>query len=100
MKLLYSARSADELALKDRIDKLAFDVNYFVTRGDEKVARGVGVNNRRLGIGDLEEALGSLGTDHPTYCYLCGPSAMITEVAQHLQDLGMGKERIFYERWW
>lgn len=55
------------------------------------------LSDRRISKIDLQEAIAKCG---PTANYfICGPSAMIDDVAKTLGDLGIAEEAIFFEKW-
>lgn len=47
-----------------------------------------------------EEALRNHIHPGQTLCYLCGPPPMIEGVCTHLENLGLPKDRILFEKWW
>jgi ferredoxin-NADP reductase len=46
----------------------------------------------------IAQTLARLGPT--THVFLCGPPAMVDVSHATLSRLGVGEERIFYERWW
>jgi len=102
VKMIYSARTADELVFKDSFDLIAreqpgkFDAEYFVTREESK---SQSVSHGRFTSKQLKDSLQAL-SDLPTFCYICGPTAFIQDTNRILQDLGLPKSSIFFELWW
>jgi len=104
VKLIYSARTADELIFKDSFDAISrenpsrFSAEYFVTRED---CNNSGLNHGRFTSKNLKDSLTGLGDQNgETFCYLCGPTAFIQDTNRILQSLGVKKSNIFFELWW
>lgn len=89
--VLYSARSPDEFAFHDELVAEAeagrLRVSFTVTRDDGTPWRG---GRGRIGRGHLE----GLITGPETLCFLCGPPALVDEVAPLLGELGIAPGRI------
>jgi len=92
--LFYSARTPDEFAYEREFRALAnegrLELAQTVTRStaaDWQGARG------RL----TREMLAALVHDPATLCFVCGPSALVTEAPKLLVDLGVAPERIRIE---
>ncbi|KAM0327721.1 hypothetical protein ACHAQA_006016 [Verticillium albo-atrum] len=61
------------------------------------------VVHRRIGMSDLEEALGSEQERNVSVAYVCGVPAMTDDFTEQLVSptgLGMEKDRVLYEKWW
>ena len=106
VKMLYSAKSVQELIFRDKLDAITdadagtgrFGVKYFVTKetcADDDRAFHYG----RITSEDLKEQVEALN-ELPTYCYICGPTGFIQSTDKILQDLGYPKSIIFFELWW
>ncbi|KAL1920116.1 uncharacterized protein VTP21DRAFT_1262 [Calcarisporiella thermophila] len=89
VKLLYSARTFDELLFRDRLAKLRpLEIKYFVTREDSK---------QRIQESDLKEAI---DWDEQVTCFVCGPPPLNDQVVEWWTGLRRNPEDIKYERWW
>ena len=94
--VLYSARTPSEFAYEDELRRLADEgriaLHLRVTReveGDWSGARG------RVGREDLAPFV--QGGD--TLCFVCGPPALVFEIPQRLEELGVPRGRIRTEEW-
>jgi ferredoxin-NADP reductase len=108
VNLLYSARGSEELAFREELDEIAgrragFEIRYFVTGNQASNVStpndgdaASGVTRRRINRDALEAALAGKDTD----AYLCGPPPMTESMVALLEDLGMAKPQIHFERWW
>uniref|UniRef100_A0A0P4W8E4 Oxidoreductase NAD-binding domain-containing protein 1 n=1 Tax=Scylla olivacea TaxID=85551 RepID=A0A0P4W8E4_SCYOL len=101
--MLYSARTYEEILYKEELNKVAeemsnFRVSYFTTR--EAPPNPSLAIHGRITASTLSQAVSSLSASHPPLCYLCGPPCMSEDVSRHLQDAGVPRERILYEKWW
>ena len=102
VKLLYSAKTKDELIFRDRLDDIAkrkdFQVKYFVTREetDNDICHG------RITPDHLRNEVVALASSNhlPTFCYICGPTTFIQDTNRALLALNMPKSNIFFELWW
>ncbi|XP_064614221.1 oxidoreductase NAD-binding domain-containing protein 1-like [Liolophura sinensis] len=100
-RLLYSARSEDELIYKDALISLEENhknvkCQFFVTK--ELCTHPV-LKSGRITKTEIEEAVRELGADQTT-CYICGPFPMIKSLEGQLLTLDVPPERILYEKWW
>ncbi len=95
MAMIYSARSSDEFAYEDELQKLAraglLNLVQTVTRTATREWTGA-----RGRITDLQIAAMITA---PTLCLLCGPPALVENVAVSLAALGVPKDRILAEEW-
>ena len=96
--LLYSASAPAELLFREEFEAIATRNpqfhNYFtVTRSAGELWDG------NVGRIDADMLLGA-GVDGDTRCYICGPPAMIRDIADALREIGVPDERIIYEQWW
>ena len=96
--LVYSASSPDELLFRREIQSIAsrnprIRCVFTITRIAPDTWGG------RTGRVDME-MLRSEGIDLGALFFICGPPAMIQDVAAMLATLGVPGERIRYEQWW
>ena len=101
VKMIYSARTSEELIFKESLDAIAreragFETQYFVTREESQSAS---VSHGRFTAQQLRESLQGM-SELPTFCYICGPTAFIQDTNRILRDLGVPKSNIFFELWW
>ncbi len=98
MKLLYSAKTADDFAYLPELRELAaqrgLGLRLHVTREtsateSEHFARG------RISAAQIAPLV-----DNPaTLCFVCGPESMVDAVPQMLMELGIERTRIRIEEW-
>jgi NAD(P)H-flavin reductase len=96
MKLLYSAKTADDFAYLPELSELAkrqrLELHLHVTReAPEAWSAGRG----RIGLAQLAP----LVDDPATLCFVCGPETMVADVPRMLLELGIEKSRIRLEEW-
>ena len=96
--LLYSASTPPELLFRDEFETIAtrnpqFRAYFTVTRSSGELWDG------NVGRIDAEMLIGA-GVDGSTRCYICGPPAMIHDIADALRKIGVPDEHIIYEQWW
>jgi propane monooxygenase reductase component len=96
MKLLYSARTADDFAYLPELGDLSarngLELRLQVTREAPEAwnaARG------RITLAQLAP----LVEDPATLCFVCGPESMMADVPPMLQELGIDRDRIRVEEW-
>lgn len=98
MKLLYSAKTADDFAYLPELRELAAQrglaLRLYVTREttaaeSEHFARG------RISVAQIAP----LVDDPATLCFVCGPESMVDAVPQMLLELGIERTRIRIEEW-
>jgi ferredoxin-NADP reductase len=97
VSLLYSARSADELAFRAELRGLADDGRIAM---QETVTRETGASwgGRRGRI--TAEALAAFGCDPAsTLAFVCGPSTLVSDAVHLLMGLGVAASRILSEQW-
>jgi ferredoxin-NADP reductase len=97
-RLLYSARTVDELIYRSEIDRLAAAedgprVAYTLTR--DRPAGWIGYD-RRIDAAMLEETIGPPAQGH--LIYVCGPTSMVEAVATLLVARGHAPLRVRTER--
>jgi ferredoxin-NADP reductase len=97
-RLLYSARSADDLIYRAELDAMAaedpaLEVIYTLTRRQPPGWTGP---SRRIDAGMLAEVAGPLGPQ--PLVYVCGPTLMVEAATGGLVEIGIGAERIRAER--
>ena len=98
LNLVYSASSPDELLFRRELESIAARNDrircvFTVTRAVPETWDG------RTGRIDAE-LLRAEGIDLDALFFVCGPPAMIRDVAAMLAELGVPGERIRYEQWW
>jgi len=96
LALLYSARRSDEFAFIDELRALEarglLQLHQTVTRDDGEWEGSRG----RIGRAHFEAVL----HDAPhTLCFVCGPSAMVTDAVTTLASLGVPEAAIRTEQW-
>ena len=121
VNLLYSARKNEDLIFLNKIrdavqssktnemvkDSL-FNATFFLTKepGDDN---GSLFKHKRIDLNELKESIElfsrknceRLSKNRPLFCFLCGPPEMLKQITSMLiNDLGIPKEHVFYERWW
>jgi ferredoxin-NADP reductase len=97
-RLLYSARTLDEVIYREELERLAteepaLDVVYTLTRGQPDGWTGYA---RRVDAGLLAET--AWPAHESPLAYVCGPTNFVEAVAQGLVDLGYPSERVKTER--
>ncbi|XP_076328064.1 oxidoreductase NAD-binding domain-containing protein 1-like isoform X2 [Tachypleus tridentatus] len=103
LKLFYSARTEKELIYRDLFRHLqsthsTISCYFFVTRERDKSHISPDTKGGRITKTHLKSALEDLSSN--VVCYVCGPSPMIDDIALQLEELGIKKNRIKYEKWW
>lgn len=98
VRLLYSARSDDDIIFRDRLESLAkadggIDVVYTLTRRQPSGWEGW---SRRVDRAMLEEV--AWPSSSAPVCYVCGPTSFVETVASALVDLGHSPARVRTER--
>ena len=97
VRLLYSARSLDDVIYRDELDGLAgddnVDVRFTLTREQPEGWHGYG---RRIDAQMLEEV--SWPADERPLAYICGPTAFVETAASALVQLGHDATRVRTER--
>ena len=97
-RLLFSARSYDDLIYREELDRLAADgsgleVVYTLTRSQPSGWRGY---SRRIDAAILATVAGPLG--RTPLCYICGPTLLVEAAANGLAEIGVPASRIRTER--
>jgi ferredoxin-NADP reductase len=92
--VVYSARTVDELAYRDELEQLEQQgrIRLALT-----VTRDPGAWSGRRGRID-RELLGSALSTPDTWCMVCGPPALVSDVRATLAELHVPPARIGYER--
>jgi ferredoxin-NADP reductase len=98
VRLLYSARSLDDVIYRDEIDRLAasgtgLEVAYTLTRSQPPEWRGY---HRRIDPAMLAEFAWS--PDQHPLTFICGPTPLVESAAEALVQLGHDAGRIKTER--
>jgi ferredoxin-NADP reductase len=93
--VIYSARTVDELAYRDELEGLGRSGRIALTL---TVTREEGAWSGRRGRIDRELLAGALsGPD--TWCLVCGPPALVSDVRSALDELQVPPERVGVERY-
>jgi ferredoxin-NADP reductase len=92
-RLVYSARTLDDVIYRDELETFGDDVVLTLTREERP---GVPVRTGRVDGGLLRE-VGFAPGEHP-HVYICGPTAFVEAVASALVSLGHAPERVRTER--
>lgn len=97
-RLLFSARSYDDLIYREELDGLAADgsgleVFYTLTRSQPAGWRGY---SRRIDAAMLATVAAPLG--RTPLCYICGPTLLVEATANGLAQIGVPANRIRTER--
>jgi ferredoxin-NADP reductase len=96
-RLLYSARTYDQIIYRDELDGLAqkdgLTVSYTLTRSQPPGWKGY---TRRIDDAMLKEVSKPLGPD--ALAYICGPTALVEAAADGLERVGLPAEHIRTER--
>jgi ferredoxin-NADP reductase len=97
-RLLYSARTIDEVIYRDELERLAsehpeLDVAYTLTRGQPEGWTGYA---RRVDAELLAET--AWPASESPLAYVCGPTSFVEAVSQGLVELGYAPERVKTER--
>jgi ferredoxin-NADP reductase len=96
-RLLYSARTYEQIIYADELDALArkdgLTVAYTLTRSQPAGWNGY---TRRIDDAMLKEVSGPLGSD--ALAYICGPTALVEVAADGLERVGLPADRIRTER--
>ena len=96
-RLLYSARSYEQIIYANELDMLArkdgLTVTYTLTRSQPAGWKGY---KRRVDDAMLKEVSAPLGPD--AIAYVCGPTALVEVAADGLERVGLPAERIRTER--
>src|SRR6185295_15366255 len=90
-RLIYSARTHEDVIYSDELSKLGDDVVLTLTREQRN-----GVRTGRVDADLLREA-GFAPADDPRI-FVCGPTSFVEAVASALVDLGHAPERVRTER--
>jgi len=90
-RLLYSARTLDDVIYREELDGLGGDVILTLTR-----ERREGVRYGRVDAALLREA--GFPAEQEPRIFVCGPTSFVESVASALVDLGHAPERIRTER--
>ena len=97
-RLLYSARTPDDVIYRDELDQLAragggFEVLFTFTR---QAPAGWTGYRRRIDAAMMNEVVKPLGNGARTY--VCGPTLLVESVANLLVGMGLPAERVHTER--
>ena len=96
-RLLYSARTYEQIIYADELEQLArkdgLTVSYTLTRGQPGGWKGYA---RRIDDAMLKDVSGPLGSD--ALAFVCGPTALVEVAADGLERVGLPADRIRTER--
>jgi ferredoxin-NADP reductase len=97
-RLLYSSRTAEDIIYAEEMERLVASqpglrVFHTLTRAQPRGWTGY---SRRIDADMLREVAGPLGS--ALRSYVCGPTALVESVADHLTMLGIPGDRIRTER--
>ncbi len=97
-RLLYSARSLDDVIYREELESLAsradgFDLVYTLTRAQPADWAGF----RRRIDGEMLAQVAFAAAQQP-WCMVCGPTPLVESVASTLADQGHAPERVKTER--
>ena len=97
MRLLYSARSADDFAYLPELRELSNEghLELALTATREASSSWSGERGRIT-----PDRLAPLINTSETLCFVCGPTSMVDAVPRMLKDLGIEGGRIRIEEWW
>ncbi|XP_052246779.1 oxidoreductase NAD-binding domain-containing protein 1-like isoform X3 [Dreissena polymorpha] len=100
--LLYSARNAQELIFRNQVEAIAntFDniqCRFHVTQENNSTSGTL--KGHRISTQDVSDCFNWLRKEK-TLAYLCGPSKMLSDMAETLQQLGLARSDIHFEKWW
>jgi ferredoxin-NADP reductase len=92
--LMYSARTPDDFAYEDELRALARDGRIQLRQTITRTAGAAWTGGRgRIGQADLQP----LVHGPMTLCFVCGPSTLVQETTQLLEELGVTRGRIRVE---
>ena len=97
-RLLYSARTADDVIYRDELEQLAgarsgLEVLFTYTR---QAPAGWTGYRRRIDAAMMSDVIKPFGADARTY--VCGPTLLVESVANLLVGMGLPAERVHTER--
>ena len=96
-RLLYSARTYEQIIYADELERLArqdgLTVSYTLTRSQPAGWKGY---TRRIDDAMLKDVSGPLGSG--ALAFICGPTALVEVAADGLERVGLPAERIKTER--
>ena len=104
MKLLYSAKTADDFAYLPELGDIAagnaLELRLYVTRAADEVTASRAPAFSKTERGRLRLAhLAPLVDSPATLCFVCGPETMVADVPLMLEQLGVDRARIRVEEW-
>ncbi|HTN06744.1 FAD-binding oxidoreductase [Agriterribacter sp.] len=88
-QLIFSNRTEKDIILKDEFEKMLGN-NFINTLTGEKNGQ---YDNRKIDTAYLREKIKNLSQ----YFYICGPDAMVENMAKSLEELGADKSKIVIE---
>ncbi len=95
--LLYSVRSADDIAYAEEIERWDADHGREAIVTVSRDPRGGGWPGRRgrIDMALLQEAIG----DTLPVCFVCGPAPMVDDLSRMLSHLGVPADHVRTEQW-
>ena len=94
--LIYSVRSPEELAYRREFERLDAEGRITFRHTVTRVASDGWTG--RLGRIDMACLQDMIEPDH-TLCFVCGPPALVGEIAPQLKPLGVREDQIKVEQW-
>lgn len=106
IRLFYSVRTFSELLFYKRIEGLnkqfpeMLECSYFLTR-DDPLRKSEFYYKQRIDKKIINDVI-EKERDYleKLKCFICGPSAMEDDIIKFLNESGVDKERILFEKWW
>ena len=104
--MMHTAKEKSDLVVYDELVELCASqhqirCHFSLTKPHPKESltpsQGITVGSGRI---DREFLQRSLNTTKGTMCFICGPPAMVTEVAATLKAMGVPSENVRSEQWW
>lgn len=88
-QLIFSNKTSKDIILREEFEKM-LENRFINTLTEEKTGR---YDNRKIDKAYLREKIHNLSQ----YFYICGPDAMVEDIANDLRELGVEKSRIVTE---
>ncbi|XP_006002735.1 oxidoreductase NAD-binding domain-containing protein 1 [Latimeria chalumnae] len=103
LRLCFSGKNTKELLFKKTITELAKEFSgrikctFHVTQQTSDICEEL---RPYVTVGRITEQSLADQVSKDCLCYICGPPPMIKAVSQQLENLGVPKECIHFEKWW
>ena len=88
-QLIFSNKTSKDIILREEFEKM-LGKHFINTLTEEKAGQ---YDNRKIDKAYLREKINNLSQ----YFYICGPDAMVEDIANDLRELGVEKSRIVTE---